>query len=138
MGQKKMGNLFFTHNSFSSMAPKYKKHDPVMVLATRFDMGSEDRNGDLFSVVHARAGLGLYAHGTVTHVYSLSSKPIQTYKIKYDDDGGQYPSVEAHVLPEPADGDESASEEEDPPPTTTERSTTPPTSSVLMKPATPR
>ena len=98
------------------MPPKHnKKHDRVMVLATRFDEGSEDRNGDVFSVVHARAGLGLCAHGTVTHVCSLSSKPTQTCKIKHDDDGGQHPSVEAHVLPEPADGDESASEDESPP-----------------------
>ena len=58
------------------MPPKHKKHDRVMVLATRFDEGSEDRNGGVFSVAHARAGLGLYAHGTVTHVCSLSSKPM--------------------------------------------------------------
>jgi hypothetical protein len=32
------------------MPPKCKKHDRVMVLATRFDEGSEDRSGDVFSV----------------------------------------------------------------------------------------
>ena len=51
------------------MAPKCSKHDRVMVLATRFDLGSEDRNGDLFSVAHARAGLGMYAHAV--HVRSV-------------------------------------------------------------------
>ena len=96
------------------MAPKYAKRDRVMVLATRFDEGSEDRNGDLFSVVHARAGLGLHAHGTITHVYSLNSKPVQTYKIKYDDDGGQYESAEAHILPEPVDGNDEPGEGEEP------------------------
>ena len=118
------------------MAPKCAKRDRVMALATRFDEGSEDRNGDLFSVVHARAGLGLCAHGTITHVYSLNSKPVQTYKIKHDDDGGQYESAEAHILPEPVDGNDEPGEGRSPA-TTSECTMTPPTSPLLMTHATP-
>ena len=70
------------------MPPKHKKHGRMMVLTTRFDDGSENRNGEVFSVVHARAGLGLCAHGTVSHASSLRSKPIPTCKVKCDDDGG--------------------------------------------------
>jgi hypothetical protein len=46
----KENSLFFSQiTSLFAMPPKHKKHDRVMVLATRFfDEGSEDRNGDVF------------------------------------------------------------------------------------------
>ena len=80
------------------MAPKHSKNDRVKVLATRFDEGSEDRNGDLFSVVCQRNGNGECCFGNIAHVYSLRSKPTQPYRIKHDD-GESHVSIEAHVLP---------------------------------------
>ena len=81
------------------MPPKYSKKDRVKVLATRFDQGSADRNGLLFSARHAASGGGTWCHGTITHVYALRSRPIQTYKVKYDDGGPPLESIEAHVEP---------------------------------------
>jgi hypothetical protein len=80
------------------MPPKYAKGGRVKVLATRFDEGSADRNGDLFSVVFQRNGNGEHCFGNIAHVYSLNSKPVQSHRIKYDD-GESHCSAEAHVLP---------------------------------------
>ena len=57
------------------MAPKCPKNDRVKVLATRFDEGSEDRNGDPFSVVHQRNGNGEHCFGNIAHVYSVTNVP---------------------------------------------------------------
>ena len=96
------------------MAPKYSKNDRVKVLATRFDEGSEDRNGDLFSVVCQRNGNGEHCFGNIAHVYSLRSKPVQSCRIKHDD-GESRVSIEAHVLPgtptDDGDEDSDASDE---------------------------
>ena len=98
------------------MAPKHSKNDRVKVLATRFDEGSEDRNGDLFSVVHQHNGNGEHCFGNIAHVYSLRSKPIQPqpHRIKCDD-GESHAPIEAHVLPgtpvDDGDEDNDASDE---------------------------
>ena len=60
------------------MAPLHKKGDRVKCAATRFDEGSEDRNGEHFSVRHAAAGNGAFCFGTIAHVHALASNPIQT------------------------------------------------------------
>ena len=75
-----------------------KKNDRVKCLASRFDEGSEDRNGDVFSVRYARAGNGVYCFGSIAHVYALSSNPVQSYRVKYDD-GESHKSIESHLCP---------------------------------------
>ena len=78
------------------MAPLHKKGDRVKCLATRFDEGSEDRNGERFSLRYAAAGNGTFCFGVIAHVYALSSNPIQTYRVKYDD-GESHKSIQAFV-----------------------------------------
>ena len=92
------------------MAPLFNKNDRVKCLASRFDEGSEDRNGDVFSVRYARAGNGVYCFGSIAHVYALSSNPVQSYRVKYDD-GESHKSIESHLCP--ADDADSGSDSGD-------------------------
>ena len=95
------------------MAPLCKKGDRVKCLATRFDEGSEDRNGVRFSIRHAAAGNGTFCFGSIAHVYALtSSNPMQTYRVKYDD-GESHKSIQAHLFPASLD-DDGDSQSEDP------------------------
>ena len=94
------------------MAPLYKKGDRVKCLATRFDEGSEDRNGVRFSIRYAAAGNGTFCFGSIAHVYALTSaNPLQTYRVKYDD-GESHKSIQAHLFPASLD-DDGDSESED-------------------------
>jgi hypothetical protein len=94
------------------MAPLYKKGDRVKCLATRFDEGSEDRNGVRFSIRYAAAGNGTFCFGSIAHVYALTSaNPLKTYRVKYDD-GESHKSIQAHLFPASLD-DDGDSESED-------------------------
>ena len=101
---------FFAHNPLHLsfvMSTRYRKGDRVKVLATRFDVGTEDDNGDTFSVIHGRQGNGLYCYGTVSFAYSRRSHPNQTYRILYDSGPPQMKSLEDHMLPAlEGDGDD--------------------------------
>ena len=81
------------------MPPKFKVSDRVRCLATRFDAGSEDRNGDVFSVRHMRLGHGEYCFGTVKGVLS-SRRGEQKYRVLWDGDATQLQSSETHLEPE--------------------------------------
>jgi hypothetical protein len=94
------------------MAPLHKKGDRVKCLATRFDEGSEDRNGERFSLRYAAAGNGTFCFGVIAHVCALTSNPIQTCRVKHDD-GESQKSTQAHLLPASLD-DDSDGESEDP------------------------
>ena len=66
---------------------------------TRFDAGSEDRNGEVFSVRQRRLGHGEYCFGTVKLVYS-SRRGEQKYRVLWDGDATQMQSGETHLEPE--------------------------------------
>ena len=97
------------------MAPLYKKGDRVKCPATRFDEGSEDRNGERFSLRCAAAGNGTFCFGTIAHVHALTSNPIQTCRVKHDD-GESHKSMQAHLFPasleDDSDGESEASSAE--------------------------
>ena len=81
------------------MPPKFKVSDRVRCLATRFDAGSEDRNGDVFSVRQRRLGHGEYCFGTVKWVHS-SKRGEQKYRVLWDGDATLLQSGETHLEPE--------------------------------------
>jgi hypothetical protein len=83
--------------------------DRVRCLAIRFDEGSEDRNGDIFSVRHRREGNGDYCYGTVKWVFSSRGRAEQCYRVLYDGDTTQMRSVESHLEREVIEGVEPAS-----------------------------
>ena len=86
------------------MPPKFAVGDRVRCLATRFDAGSADRNGDVFSVRQRALGFGEYCFGSVKWVYS-SRKGEQSYRVLYDGDSTQMQSTESHLEPEGCDAD---------------------------------
>ena len=86
------------------MAPLCKKGDRAKCLAIRFDEGSEDRNGERFSLRHAAAGNGTFCFGVIAHVHALTSNPIQTCRVKHDD-GESHKSMQAHLFPASLDDD---------------------------------
>ena len=101
--------LFYSSHTTTTlllpMAPLYKKGDRVKCLATRFDEGSEDRNGDRFSIRYAAAGNGTFCFGSIAHVHALtSSNPMQTCRVKHDD-GESHKSTQAHLFPASLDDD---------------------------------
>jgi hypothetical protein len=77
-------------------ARAFAVEERVRCLATRFDKDSEDRNGDVFSVRHRRAGNGDYCYGTVRWVYSSRRGPAK-YRVFYGGDATQMQSVEDHL-----------------------------------------
>ena len=85
------------------MPPKFAVGDRVRCLATRFDAGSADRNGDVFSVRQRALGFGEFCFGSVKWVYS-SRRGEQTYRVLYDGDSTQMQSAESHLEPEGEEG----------------------------------
>ncbi len=81
------------------MPPKFAVGDRVRCLATWFDAGSADRNGDVFSVRQGALGYGEYCFGSVKWVYS-SRRGEQSYRVLYDGDATQMQSAESHLEPE--------------------------------------
>ncbi len=86
------------------MPPKFAVGDRVRCLATRFDAGSEDRNGDVLSVRQRALGLGEFCFGSVKWVYN-SRRGEQSYRVLYDGDSTQMHSTESHLEPEGCDAD---------------------------------
>jgi hypothetical protein len=86
------------------MPPKFAVGDRVRCLATQFDAGSEDRNGDVFSVRQRALGLGEFCFGSVKWVYS-SRRGEQSYRVLYDGDSTQMQSMQPHLEPEGCDAD---------------------------------
>ena len=81
------------------MPPKFAVGDRVRCLATRFDAGSADRNGDVFSVRQRALAFGEFCFGSVNWVYS-SRRGEQSYRVLYDGDSTQMQSTESHLEPE--------------------------------------
>ena len=82
------------------MPPKFAVGYRVRCLATRFDAGSVDRNGDVFSVRQRALGHGEYCFGSVKWVYSARGRAEQSYGVLYGGDATQMRSVELHLEPE--------------------------------------
>ena len=82
------------------MPPKFGVGNRVRCLATRFDEGSEDRNGDVFSVRQRQLGHGEYCFGTVRWVFSSRGRAEQLYRVLWDGDATQMQSCESHLEPE--------------------------------------
>jgi hypothetical protein len=81
------------------MPAKFAVGDRVRCLATRFDDGSEDRNGDVFSVRQRALGHGKFYFGAVKWVYSTSGRRQQIYRVLWDGDFTPMQSSEAHLEP---------------------------------------
>jgi hypothetical protein len=113
------------------MAPLHKKGDRVKRAATRFDEGSEDRNGERFSLRCAAAGNGTWCFGTIAHVHALTSNPIRTCRVKHDD-GESHKSTQAHLFPASLDDDSEG--ESEAPSRTRQRTTTPMTTGTGWSP----
>jgi hypothetical protein len=57
----------------------------VQALATLFDEGEKDDNGQTFSQGLLARGLGTHCFGTVTFVLKKKGRDPQTYRVKWDD-----------------------------------------------------
>ena len=74
----------------------FEKGDRVQSLASLYDKGTEDANGNVFSQRQLALGLGAYCFGNITWKFSRRSREKQRYRVKWDD--GSVTQVELQHL----------------------------------------
>ena len=82
----------------------FEKGDRLQSLASLYDKGTEDANGNVFSQRQLALGLGAYCFGNITWKFSRRSRDKQRYRVKWDD--GSVTQVELqHLEPVSVDAD---------------------------------